>query len=251
MLENELLEYIFNALAQSNQVVFNQDQIKDWPENFLNLLLNHGIMKPAQPARVIECKGCEENCIMPVHVFPSEGKKPARAFIACDKREDIGRVDVNLNQLNQWHITHEILINFLMKIFELKATPTLIDDKKWHIGTFKGIKHKTPIVLLAENTLSLSLAGHTTPLLEVLKFEENRIILDRNKIIFLTDNPLGNSETPADRRNRLIHRINQEREKRTKDFLKVIAKEEKISVSRLKQITTRPPSSKKLKPQDL
>lgn len=38
---------------------------------------------------------------MPVHVFPAEGGRLARALITCDKRDDVGRVVVDFRRLEQ------------------------------------------------------------------------------------------------------------------------------------------------------
>jgi len=51
-------------------------------------------------------------------------------------------------------------------------------------------------------------------------------------------------ETPAQRAKRILHRVAQEKTKGTRDFLKVVAKEEDISVSRLKQIRSKGIQSK-------
>lgn len=237
MTGDELLEYIFIRIAQTGGAVFSDDEIKNWPTSITNILLKHEILQRAQPARVVECKGCEENCIMPVNVFPAENKQPARAFVACDKRNDVGLVPVDISRLQQWQSTIEMIATNLMVLLQLpQITPKLVASKQWHIGVLQGKKHKSPILLLSENNLSLSLAGYTITLLEVLSIQENTLALDKSKLLRLVDKPTGSSETPEDRRKRLKSRIREEKAKGTKAFLKVVAKEEGISVSRLKQI---------------
>ena len=90
----------------------------------------------------------------------------------------------------------------------------------------------------AEDPLQLSVAGHVVELAEVLTVKENALALDKIKLVRLVNDPMGNNETPEARRNRLAARIKEEKAKRTKAFNQVVADEEGISLSRLKQILT-------------
>ena len=111
MTERDLLEHIFERLcrADSGQEIFGADEAAQWPESALEVLIKSGLLGPAEPAQVIECDGCERNCFMPVYLRPAEGNRPARAFISCDKPEDVGRVPVELSRLAQWRITGGML----------------------------------------------------------------------------------------------------------------------------------------------
>ena len=102
MTEGDLLEHIFERLCRANsgEEIFGADEVAQWPESALEVLVKSGLLGRAEPARVIECDGCERNCFMPVHVRPAEGSRPARAFISCDKPEDVGRVPVELGRLS-------------------------------------------------------------------------------------------------------------------------------------------------------
>jgi hypothetical protein len=53
---------------------------------------------------------------MPVHVRPAEGNRAARAFISCDKPEEVGRVPVELNRLAQWRITGGMLADTVARL---------------------------------------------------------------------------------------------------------------------------------------
>ena len=111
MTESGLLEHIFERLsrADSGEEIFGADEAAQWPGGALEVLIKSGLLGRAEPARVIECDGCERNCFMPVHVRPGDGNRPARAFISCDKPEDVGRVPVELGRLAQWRITGGML----------------------------------------------------------------------------------------------------------------------------------------------
>lgn len=241
MTENGLLEYIFDRLGRADaaEEIFGADEAADWPAGALDTLTKAGLLRRAQPTQVIECTGCEENCIMPVHVFPAEDNRPARAFISCDKRDDVGRVPVDMRRLEQWQTTGGLIADALAQLLGFSQTVhKAVDGKQWNIGVLKGTTHKSLVTLLAKDNLNLSLAGHTIPLIEVLTIKENVLTLDKGELIRLVNKPAGNNETPEERRKRLKARVHEEKAKGTKAFLQLVADEEGISVSRLKQLTS-------------
>lgn len=236
MTESDLLEAVLDRLgsAEAAEAFFGADEAADWPPGALDAFLKNGLLRRAQPAQVIGCRGCEENCFMPVHVFPAEGGRPARALIACDKRDDVGRVEVDFHRLEQWQASGGMIAAVLARALGF-SEPSPVDGGQWHIGVLKGKKHNSPVALLADG-LALSLAGHAVPLVDVLTIEENALALDKAALIRLVDNPEGNGEDPEARRERLKARVGEERASGTKAFLKKVAEEEGISVPRLKQI---------------
>lgn len=86
-------------------IVVGADEVAEWPDGLFDQLLADKLLTPDEPAHVLECRGCEQACFMPVEVMAAEGKRPARAFIACDKREDVGRVKVDFARMRQWCMT--------------------------------------------------------------------------------------------------------------------------------------------------
>ena len=68
MTEGDLLEHIFERLsrADSGEEIFGADEVAQWRESALEALVKSGLLERAEPARVIECDGCERNCFMPV-----------------------------------------------------------------------------------------------------------------------------------------------------------------------------------------
>lgn len=177
---------------------------------------------------------------MPVTVYPAQDDKPGRAFIACDKRDDIGRVRVDFRRMEQWQATGGLIAAALARLLDLSQPSNVVDSRQWLIGTLKGRKHNSPVTLLARDslTLTLMLAGHTTPLADVLTIEKNNLALDKAALIRMVDNPAdkGETETPKARKARLIARVNEVRAKGTRAFLQTVANEEGIHISRLKQI---------------
>jgi hypothetical protein len=56
-------------------------------------------------------------------VRPAEGRRPARAFISCDKPEDVGRVPVKLDRLAQWRITGAMLAGVTARLLGFTKVP--------------------------------------------------------------------------------------------------------------------------------
>lgn len=219
---------------------FFWDEVKDWPAGALDVLVTSGLLQQAQPLTTIECDGCEENCInKPVVVYPAQKDKPGRAFIVCDESNDLGRIHVSFDRMRQWQTTGGLIAAALARFLGLPRTASLATDgKQWNVGTLKGKKHNSPITLLAGDGLTLALAGHTAPLVDVLTIEKNNLALDKAALIRLVDNPAGGAqaETPEARRERIRARVREEKAKGTRAFLRVVADEEDISISRLKQL---------------
>jgi hypothetical protein len=246
MTRAHLLESVLERLARAGaaKAIFSADEIAAWPAGTLATLVNAGMLQQTQPASVVECTGCEENCIMPVHVFPAEDNWPARAFIACDKRDDVGRVSVDFCRLEQWQTTGELIADVLARLLGLSPSAShAADGKQWTIGVLKGKTHNSPVMLLAGDSLTLSMAGHAVALSEVLALEENALTLDNDELIRRVDQPTRDAETeiPEARRIRIKARVREEQAKGTKAFIQVVAREEGISASRVKQLVSTKP----------
>lgn len=236
------LQSVLERIGYSDSVkgaFFFWDEVNGWPTGALDMLVTSGLLQLAQPMATIECDGCEENCIMPVVVYPAQEDKPGRAFIVCDKRDDIGRVHVDFRRMEQWQSTGELVAAALAKLLDLSPSSNhAADSGQWRIGTLKGNKHNNPVTLLAGGSLTLALAGHSVQLVDVLTIEKKNFALNKAALIRLVDNPAGNAEaeTPEARRERIKARIREEKAKGTKAFLRAVADEEGLSPSRIKQL---------------
>jgi hypothetical protein len=83
------------------------------------------------------------------------------------------------------------------------------------------------------------LAGHSIAVADILALEDNGFKLDKRTLLRMVDKPTGSAgdaESAALRRARLKKRVQAEKNKGTKAFLKTVAEEENISVQRLKQL---------------
>jgi hypothetical protein len=93
--------------------------------------------------------------------------------------------------------------------------------------------------------MALLLAGHSVPLIEVLRLEGNLFKVDHHALFGLVDAPVGpagGAESASARRARLLREVAEEKKKGTKAFLKTVANREGISPQRLKQILAKEPT---------
>lgn len=95
------------AGGRTARITINADEIAEWPAGAFDRFTEAKLLKQIEPAQALECRGCEEACFMPVNVLVAEAARPARAFILCVKRQDVGRVRVEFGRLHQWQMSRE------------------------------------------------------------------------------------------------------------------------------------------------
>ena len=220
-------------------VLVSEEELSHWPAAAVKAMKLQKLLVKARPAASVVCPGCEQECVMPVHTLPA-GPGKSRSFIVCDKRSDINRVDVPTDRLEQWQVSGAAIAELIgdslgIRRPEVEATSL----GRWEIGIFKGKKHSSHLVLLADDRLTLSFAGHSMALSDVLALVKDRFELDAQLLVRLVDKPIaggGDKESVTQRRARLKKRVRAEKNKGNNAFLKTIAAEEGISVSRLKQL---------------
>lgn len=197
MTESDLLEHIFERLsrAETGVEIFGADESTQWPEGALDLLVKSGLLARAEPAQVIECDGCERNCFMAVHVRPAEANRPARAFISCDKPEDVGRVLVDLARLAQWRMTGGMLAGAMARLWGFtKAPQEESTGKCWTLGWLKDKECKGEVKLSVEGGAMLTIANQSIPLVHVLTLNRRGLKVDKNAVLALVD---GTTRQPA------------------------------------------------------
>jgi hypothetical protein len=233
----ELLERV--GARQGAPVVVSDYELSEWPGAAVATMKSQSLIKKARPATSAVCPGCERECVMPVHVLPAK-VRDLEAFIVCNKRRDMYRVPVSVSRLEQWHATGDSVADLLANLLRLHRSGAHGGDAaRWEVGMLKGAKHSSHLVLVADGALTLSLAGHSIPLADVLAFEGSTLKVDRRILNRLVDQPVagaGDVESAAQRRARIKKRVQAVEATGNRAFLKTVAKEEGISTSRVKQL---------------
>ncbi len=240
MTPDDALIELFDRVAalQGTGALFTTDELAQWPGAAVAALKALKLIAKARPASSAICPGCERECVMPV--YTRSHPTGSAAFIVCDKRSDVNRVDIPITQIEQWQASGDSIANLLADLLGLRR-PSVADTSsgRWEIGLFKGAKHASHLELLVGDKLTLKLAGHMITLAEVLALEGGTLKVDKRRLSRLVDQPVaggGDIESAVQRRARIRNRVNELKAKGVKAFLRTVAKEEDISVTRVKQL---------------
>ncbi len=138
--------------------ILSADHPAAWPKEEIAAYTRLGLLKRASPARIVECPGCEDACLMPVHVFPTEDGRPPRLFIVCDKREDTGRVSIDPAILAQWQIDIPRFATLLASALGTGQPPDeIIQKRAYYLGSLV-INRKRQSAFFIINNESMDLA---------------------------------------------------------------------------------------------
>ncbi len=182
------------------------DEVQQWGQGVASQLVDNGLLKPHGSAHSLVCHGCEERCFSDV-VVQSSGSGKSRAFIICEvphKQEQMGRVPVETERLQQWQCTSSLLAVFLAEKLSLDSSPEVTGDSQIiRLGMIKGL-HGRRHVSLQQEPLCLEVNQQTVPLAELLFVDAGVVALDMPRIQSMLDTdtpPAGKAYTPnTDRR---------------------------------------------------
>jgi hypothetical protein len=72
---------------------------------------------------------------MPVDITPEINARPSRAFIVCDKRDDIGRLSVDISRLRRWTFSFSLIAGAVAKAMQTDQEPAEGDAADaWQLG---------------------------------------------------------------------------------------------------------------------
>lgn len=240
MEEADVLPALLDRLAAAggDAACFSARELAEWPPAALERLKAAELLVAATPSASVICPGCEDECAMPVELTTNAAGE-LRPFVACDKREDTARVPVPLALLEQWQCTPRQLADALATLLGLRRPMTDNDPARYDLGVMKGARHSAHVVLTVGNGLQLTIAGHALPVADVLELGDKGLAVDRRALLRCVDNPAaaaGGQESAEQRRERLRGRRNELKASGVRNYNKVLAEEEGISVERIKQL---------------
>src|SRR5579859_5236489 len=104
---NRVLGDLAERLAASgvDQLLVQPDDLAPAGMECASILIQLGLLRPGEPARATICDGCDRGCSMEVQFSRGDRVSEDRAFVVCDKRDDIGRVPVHIERLRQWRMS--------------------------------------------------------------------------------------------------------------------------------------------------
>jgi hypothetical protein len=184
-------------------LTLDADDVSDFPKEHFELFVKHGVLQEIADARNVVCDGCDERCERPVQIYRANNISPARAFVSCELRDDVGRVAVDFERLKQWQMTERQLAEMIAQSCGINPAVTK-QDCIWILGVYVGKKHQAVLSLdfrgsvLLVNELSLSL-------IELLSFTGLSLKIDKSKIIQAVDlglTPAGKAQKNAIRKSK-------------------------------------------------
>lgn len=193
--QDALLE-LLNRLAASpgTSTVLNTDELAEWPAAAVEAMKGQKLLTRTRPASSAVCPGCEEECVMPVHVIPKTSGHPA-LFIACDKRDDVGRVSLPATQLEQWQVTGDSIARLLADLLDLQRPDKGRNSANcWEIRMIEGNRDSGLLTLVIDHAITLTLADHAIPLSQVLSLTAESLQADKNVLLRVLD---GDDREPS------------------------------------------------------
>ena len=185
---NDVLSDLILRIPSKDNDTVSWEQVREWPEDALAIFQDAGWIIPKAPAKSVLCPGCEENCFMPVHVFPTVQGKPMRAFVACDKRDDMGNIPIPPENLRQWQVTAGQIAQWIARELGLKGKPKKDKGtKNFLVGNIQGKKKTGSVELVCSKSVSLKVSDHFLTLNEIIYFENSEIKIDRAVIFNMVD----------------------------------------------------------------
>jgi hypothetical protein len=187
---DDVLQDLIQHLEINRNITITFEQVRQWPKDAVFIFQQAGWIKTKAPAKTVVCPGCEESCFMPVHSYPAKANQPERNFVGCDMKDDMGRIPIPPEMLQQWQITEYQVAQWLARELDLRGKPK--KDKKTQtiqIGDLQGKKQSGKLELGGTEPISLKTSGHSLPLIEAVYFQGNTLQVDTKAIIKIVDRP--------------------------------------------------------------
>ena len=157
------------------------DEVQQWQAGVLADLLALGLLTKVANTQSLICKGCEQQCFMPV-ALTDDGE---RAFIVCDdpdQQEYMGRINVQLQRLQQWQASSRQCAGCVADLSGFGAKPELLKTAaKYRLGMLPSKKGRR-WVSLAVQPLALEINGYAVPLADLLHFDAETLLIDQARI---------------------------------------------------------------------
>jgi len=133
-------------------------ELETWPAEFVQALKHEGLITAAAAARTVLCQGCEAQCLMPVEVRTAK-TGAISAFVVCDKRDDIHRVEVEPQALTRWQTSGYAFAQWLAQQLDPHPPVSSTDESRgcWRLGVVRLGNHSVHVELAAGPDMSVVL----------------------------------------------------------------------------------------------
>ncbi|MFQ3194717.1 MAG: hypothetical protein ACI9N3_001545 [Colwellia sp.] len=207
----QVLLLLLNSLSLKRpKLVLNWEAVHLWQEQAFNLMLDNKLIVPTSKATNMQCQLCNNRCSLDV-IQQEYPNKKIRYYAICEDPimyEQIGRMKVPAEQLNQWKIS-------------IKQVAVLIADL---LGLSPNIHHKADQKSIALGSLN-SRAGRKSVLLNVepLLLVVNQSELPINQLLYFD---LNSSDKLALDLDKIDHALNLKQSPQPKAYKPNVDKKE-------------------------
>ncbi len=198
------LDDVLRELFEGIEIVDGQPYVigwqttQRWPEGAVDILRDSGLLRTTHQAESLECWKCEKHCCLDI-IPVTHDNKPPRYFMVCDDSEmqaRVGRIEVPVEQLQQWQITALRLAKLVAKLLGLEnKIEQQGNNNPIRIGMVKSA-HGRKWLSLNPSLLALEINSHFTLLLDVLYFDDSAIQIDLAHIQYCADNTPKDHKKP-------------------------------------------------------
>lgn len=131
----EVLKVVLHSLDLQAGLLFDYEDVADWPVGAVGSLLALGVLREGGHARFATCDGCGENCLEEVEFIDGGDDETPRAYLICHQPMDIGRVPVPADRLMTWSIETSSLAEALAHDLGAAQVPEeSVPGRLWWLG---------------------------------------------------------------------------------------------------------------------
>jgi hypothetical protein len=182
----DLLERL--AARQGQPVNVNEEELAEWPVEVVHAMKAQKILVRTEPAKSAVCSGCEWQCTMEVHILPGRDRQSSSFFILCDKPPDMNRVAVPVARIRQWRCTLDTMRSFVAHNLGLQLSNSRAETTGLlEVGIEQGDKRRQMLCLSANREVNLVAGGSALPLVELVRWDAGRFLLDSSGVRQLLD----------------------------------------------------------------
>jgi hypothetical protein len=185
----QVLKMLLAALGSNGRdpVLISRSQTIAWPPPVLNALVETRLLRPAGSAQVMVCPGCDDACPMNVYFETHPVTGYSRAFIVCDRRDDIGLVALDPLELRQWQISRRQLADFLVRELSLNVTVVSADAPAIALGSTSSKHGRRQVWLQFEAAPQLRLDNCNILVDQLISWNGSAIAVDHETFRLIAD----------------------------------------------------------------
>ncbi len=190
MTADDVLHELLDCLSTEDPCLLGWTQFRHWPKGALQVLELAGWLTTAPLAQMVECVGCEENCVKSAEVTTGPPGTALRAFVNCTLRPDMGRVPVDPSRLRQWQVSRgQVAKSVAMMVGCGEPARSRDEAGTFELGLIQGHRRVDMLRLSFGGSAILSAGGHQLPLAQLLYFADGHMQANRERILAMIDMP--------------------------------------------------------------